>query len=184
MLIAVCGFSGVGKTTALEHLRDCGFGRIYYAGGLVRQEAVARGLELTPEVEKLVRNELRESHGADVFAQRAVKTLLDEPRTQHVLLDAICHPNEAVCYRRAWGAKVVILGLSASFEVRAARLAKRTERPCTATELRLRDEYERRILRLNDVMRDVDHAIANEANIDAFRRELDALMSRWRASEG
>lgn len=182
MLIAVCGFSGAGKTTALEHIRDSGFGRIRYAGAIVREDVVARGLQLTPETEKQVRNDLRQTHGNDVLARRTVLALADEPQVDHVLLDAICHPDEEACYRRAWGAGVITLGLFAAFEVRAARLATRADRPCTPVQLQARDDYEREELRLDEVMARVDHAIVNEKKVDALRRELDALMARWRAA--
>ncbi len=184
MLIAVCGFSGAGKTTALEHFRDSGFGRIHYVGAIVRQEVIDRGMQISPEAEKLVRNELRQTRGADVLARRTVLALADEPQTENVLLDAICHTDETACYRQAWGAKVITLGLIAAFELRAARLATRADRPCTPEQLQARDDYERKQLRLDEVMAGVDHAVVNETGQDALRRELDALMSLWRDSKG
>ncbi len=181
MRIAVSGLSGAGKTTALEHLREIGFGKICYAGAIVRSEVISRDLPLTPENETLVRADLRQARGNDFLAQMVIEKLGGEPEANHALVDAICAPEEADCYRRVWGNALVTLALEAHFDIRVARLAKRVDRPCTPTQLRKRDDYERNVLRLDDVMAAADFRIPNEADVDTLKRELDRLSVAWRS---
>lgn len=68
MLIAVAGLAGAGKTTAIDHLESLRAGRQVYVGELVLNEVRARGLEVNPENENLVRLDLRHTRGPEAFA--------------------------------------------------------------------------------------------------------------------
>src|ERR1700722_17894794 len=110
MLIAVAGFSGAGKTTAVEYLHECGLGNVVYVGEYVQAEVEARGLALTPENERLVREAARNEHGREVFAKRAVADLRGKTYSGAILLDAICVKEEGDFYKSALGSGAVILG--------------------------------------------------------------------------
>ncbi len=179
MLIAVSGLAGVGKTTAVEHLQATGVGRMIYVGGLIREEVCRRKLSETPENEQLVRVDMRQRIGRDALAQMVISSLGGGMPRETLLLDAICLREEAECYRRNLGLQLVILGLEAKFEVRAARLECRVQRPLTRDELRDRDNFECSNLKLNDVIASADHRLTNEGNLESFRRALDALSAGW-----
>jgi dephospho-CoA kinase len=61
-LIAVAGWSGVGKTTAVDHLKNVGAGEKIYLGETVLNEIRLRGLLPGPTSEQLVRRDLRAQH--------------------------------------------------------------------------------------------------------------------------
>jgi dephospho-CoA kinase len=179
MLIAVVGFSGAGKTTAVEHLQMRGVGQVVYVGEYIQAEVKARGLALTPDNERLVREAARNEHGLDVFARRAVDDLRNRTASGAILLDAICVKEEGDFYKNVLGSSVVILGIDASFEVRAKRLANRETRPLTADQLQKRDQFERENLRLEEVLATADHRMANEDSLEAFKLTLNNLAAQW-----
>jgi dephospho-CoA kinase len=179
MLIAVAGLSGAGKTTAVEHLRSRGVGQLVYVGAYVQTELQNRGLTTTPENEQLVRQSLRETRGPDVFAKMVMKDLRGRAESETILLDAICVKEECDFYRSSSSLSVVVIGINASFEARAERLAIRGSRPLTADQLRQRDRFECENLRLEDVLATADHRLTNEASLEAFKRMLDTLTAQW-----
>ena len=50
-ILAVTGFAGAGKSTAIDYLVSIGFGSRVYVGQLVIDELAARKLEVSPENE-------------------------------------------------------------------------------------------------------------------------------------
>jgi|SRR5215211_126046 len=179
MLIAVAGLAGAGKTTAIEHLEAAGVGRQIYVGAYIQNEVRRRNLSLTAENERFVRDEMRQLFGREVFAKMVVAELGDVASKQHLLLDAIYTREEADCYRQELGIQVLILGLSASFDVRAKRVATRPDRPLTREELRERDAYECETLRVHEIVEAADHRLSNEGDLASFRGVLDALSVEW-----
>jgi len=179
MLIAVVGFSGAGKTTALMHLQERGIGQIVYVGAYVHAEVEARGLALTPENERLVREALRNEQGPDALAKKAVADLKTKTYSGAILLDAICVKEEGDFYRKVFGSNVIILSIEASFEIRAGRLAAREDRPLTADQLKVRDRFEREKLRLEEVQAAADSRVTNEGSVELFKRTLDDLAAQW-----
>lgn len=180
MLIAVAGLSGAGKTTTVEHLQVRGVGRIIYVGAYVKTEVLSRGLALTPENEQAVRNAVREELGRDVFARRAIADIQKESQSATILLDAIYLEEEGEAYRRELESRLIVLGIEASFEVRASRLAMRKERPLSAEQLLKRDQFEVDDFRLEEVVVGADYRLRNEGTIEAFKNDLDTLAAQWR----
>lgn len=178
MLIAVAGFSGAGKTTAVERLAGHGGGGILYAGGYVLAEVERRGLDKTAASEKAVRAALRDEFGPDVLAVRAIEDVRAMQDGVCILLDAVCLLDERDRYRADLDRKVVILGIEAPFEQRAARLALRKVRPLTSEELQKRDRFEADTLGLGTVLAEADHSLVNRGRLDEFLAELDALAAR------
>jgi dephospho-CoA kinase len=116
MLIAVAGLAGAGKTTAIDHLESLGAGKRVYVGGLVLDEVRARGLQVTPENQKLVRLDLRRARGPDAFAVLAAPLVRDILSSgANVLLDAIFCVEEYRYFRQLCADPVLLLAISASF---------------------------------------------------------------------
>ena len=179
MLIAVAGLSGVGKTTAINHLKDEGVGAEIYVGGYIQNEVSHRGLQLTAENEQFVRKDMRQQFGRDVFAKSVIAEFGDRPLRQNFLLDAIYAREEADCYRKAFGEGLLIIGLSVDFDARALRLATRPNRPLTRAELQKRDAYEREVLLVDEVVAAADLQLSNDGELESFRRVLTDLKVHW-----
>lgn len=176
MLIAVAGFSGAGKTSAIRYLAARGVGEIIYAGQMVLDEVVQRGLELCPENEKVVRTAMRQEEGHNILAKRVVARLARHPLDERILLDAIYLPEEDECYRTDLQTRrLVTLSIETSFETRVERLASRPDRPCSRADLEKRDRHEREELGLERLVAGADFRLPNEGTMMDFETALDAL---------
>jgi dephospho-CoA kinase len=179
MLIAVTGLAGVGKSTAVRHLETRGFGPSLYVGSYVLDELKLRGLAETAENERRVRQDLRDEHGRDVLARRALEDHDFAHEWPPVLLDAICLREEAELYRTTLGRQLCVVGIEASFEVRAGRLSKRQQRSMSPVELAARDQFEFETLGLTEVVARADHKLCNETDLGSFTASLNRLVDRW-----
>jgi dephospho-CoA kinase len=174
-LIAVAGHSGVGKTTAINHFENLGFGQRIYLGEEVLKELNLRGLERNSANEQCVRLSLREREGPAVFAVRAT-SLIESVLVMetNAFIDAVFTIEEAQYLQISFPhCKFVLLGLTASFEIRSQRLASRIERPLTLKEMTLRDDAELSRLNTDSVVSHADCIIQNEATLADLQQTLE-----------
>ena len=175
----MAGLAGAGKTTALGELsRELGC-KTLYVGAFVLEEVDRRGLEPTAQAERQVRTALREERGRNVLAQMVVERLGTDLSQPACTLDAVYLVEELECYRAAYGPRLVLLGIEAKYEVRAARLERRLDRPLTRAELTRRDALELADFRLGDVLAAADATLVNEGSLDDFKRALRSWIERW-----
>ena len=178
MLIALTGLTGSGKSTAIEHWVGSGIGKCYYAGAVIHDEVVARGLAATPDNERIVRQSLREKHGMAVVASRAAPKLAKCCDHDNFFLDAIYNVEELECYRQHLGKNLKLISISAKPEVRYERLAVRQDRPISSDKAKARDDYEINKLDIGSVMSEADLECINEASLLEFKQSLDILIAK------
>jgi len=179
-LVGVTGLAGAGKTTAVNHLSTLMGGRIFYLGKDVLNEVRTRGLPETPESERQVRIDLRLDNGPAALAiphldevaeclGNGIPALVDAifTREEFDLLRS-CVPNGP-----AW-----VLAISASFEIREARLSSRPQRTFTAKQLRQRDKYELEVLGIDAVIASAAYTIENEQTFEEFYSRLAEFVTR------
>lgn len=136
MLIGLCGLAGAGKTTAIEILQQHGHGMRVYVGAMVTAEVKRRDLPLTPESEKLVREELRSIDGKGALAQRALPWIHATLAAHRIaLVDAIYCEAERDIYRAEFGQRFAMVAVETSVDNRAARLTVRNLRPLSTADL-------------------------------------------------
>jgi dephospho-CoA kinase len=176
MLIMVCGFSGAGKSTAIENLCKASGGAPIYFGEVILNEIVRRGLVRSPDVERSVRKELRDVHGPAFLAAAATPKIVELlAQGRDVFIDAVFCPEELDHLRDAGRANpTALLMIEANFATRSGRLARREQRPCSEEQLRERDRHERANLRIDDVFERADAAVANERTLHDFEVALRA----------
>ena len=69
--LALVGMPGAGKTICAEHLMRRGFFSLRF-GAVVVDEVQRRGLDVSPANERLVREELRASHGMAAMGRNLI----------------------------------------------------------------------------------------------------------------
>jgi dephospho-CoA kinase len=179
-LVGVTGFAGAGKTTAVSHLSTLTGGRIFYLGKDVRNEVRARGLPETPESERQVRIDLRRENGPAALAIPHLDEVAEcLGNGAPALVDAIFTQEEFDLLRsRVPKGPACVLAISASFAIRQARLACRSERTFSAEQLRQRDKYELENLRTDAVIASAAYIIVNEQTREEFYSRLAEFVSR------
>src|SRR5947207_6775856 len=173
-LIAAVGSSGAGKTTGLLYLASLRGGQYVYLGQTVLDGVQERSLQQTPENERLVRLALREQHGpAALVKLNADKIVGYLKRDVSVLLDAIFSPEELDSVRAlAQAVPICLVSIIASFDLRYERLKVRPKRSTTELDLRERDKTELEKLRIDKVMSEASHTIANDSSLEVFHQRL------------
>lgn len=168
------GYSGSGKTTAIECLENVYRCRRIYLGDYVLREVERQGLSQTPENERLVRQKVRETEGIDAFIHRASATIL---RTIDdgcdALIDAIYAEAEWIAVLQiADAVPANLVFIECQFETRAERLTLRENRSSSKQDLRNRDDLEREKLKF-ETLRGLSTAkTRNEGTLDQFKMSM------------
>ncbi len=179
MLVAFAGFGGAGKTTAIDYLERQRLGRRVYLGDAVLHEIKRRALVRTPEVERLIRLELRASRGPSALADLQASHIAELIRSgESVLVDAIFKEEEYTALQRCGQDRSVLIAIDASFEIRAERLSDRPDRAYTPAELKQRDETEKGQLGTLSVLAAAQYTISNERSLSEFYAELMSVWAR------
>lgn len=169
---------GAGKSLCAKHLAARGFFQ-YRFGGIVVDEVQRRGLPLTPENERVVREELRANEGMDAIARRALPLLKAALETHDtIVIDGLYSWSEYKLLRRELGATMVVVAIVSARPLRYARLASRAERPLTAEEAERRDWLEIENLEKGGSIAIADYTLVNDDTPEDLLNKLDALIEK------
>ncbi len=175
--LALVGMPGAGKTLCARHLEQRGYFQ-YRFGSIIVDEVVERGWTITPENERIVREEIRANEGMDAIARRALPQLKATLAShQSVVIDGLYGFGEYKLLRQELGADMVVVAVLAPRWLRYSRLASRPERPLTAAEAEARDYQEIEKLEKGGPIALADFYLHNDREPETLLAALDALVS-------
>ena len=178
--LALVGMPGAGKTICAEHLTRRGFFSLRF-GAVVVDEVQRRGLDVNPASERIVREELRASHGMAAMAAISLpklKTALADGR--NIIIDGLYSFSEYRLLDRELGAPLLLVAVAAPRHLRYERLARRPIRPLSAEEARERDILEIEHLEKGGPIAIADFTLLNDKTSEDLLRQLDNLLDRLR----
>jgi dephospho-CoA kinase len=176
--LALVGMPGAGKTLCAHHLEARGFFQFRF-GSIIEDEVVRRGWTVTPDHERIVREEFRAQDGMDAIAKRALPRLREALQTQRtVVMDGLYSFSEYRTLRAEFGDSMVVVAIVASRKLRYHRLATRTVRPLTPQEAELRDWREIEVIEKGGPIAIADYTLLNEGEPDELLKSLDDLLAR------
>ncbi len=176
--LALVGMPGAGKTLCAKHLETQGYFQFRF-GGIVVDEVTRRGWAITPENERIVREELRRNEGMDVMAKRSLpllKTALE--RHQCIVIDGLYSFSEYKTLHTELGASMAVVSITSEREMRYRRLTERSERPLTPQEAERRDYAEIESLEKGGPIAIADFTLLNNGDAADLLKTLDALVKR------
>ena len=177
VLIGLCGFAGVGKSTAIDFIKARRGGESVYLGAVVLEEVRRRGLPETRESEREVRLDLRRTDNAALAKARAGMIVSRLASGHPVMIDAVVVMEEFEFLRTLVGVdRFHLLEIRAPLDHRCERLALRTERSFTREELLARDGTERERLGVDEVFAQATRRILNDGSVAEFEARLDAFL--------
>lgn len=181
-LLALVGMPGSGKSMLAHDLQAKGYPQFRF-GGITMDELERRGWSVTPENEKIVREEIRANEGMAAYAHRAlpiINTMLDEHRT--AVIDGLYSFSEWQTLKAEFGATLVVVAVVCDRPLRYARLGTREERPLTPEQAEWRDIDEIIKLEKGGPIAIADYTIVNNgteveaiASLDAILQDLNML---------
>jgi dephospho-CoA kinase len=187
-IVALVGMTGSGKSTVSDMLVEKGFKYLRF-GQITLDEIRRRGLQVSEENERTVREELRKEYGMAAFATLNllnIEELLDDG---NVVADGLYSWEEYLVLKENFGESLIILAVYASPETRYARLVNRTLDPEKDTARRFR-----KTTREESMSRDVaeienlhkagpiamaDCTLINEYTIEELKAQVEEFLKKW-----
>lgn len=177
-IIAIVGMPGAGKTEVAEHLATKGVPFVRF-GEITEEEVRKRGLALTPENERIIRETIRKEGGMGAFALRAepkINSLLE--KNDAIVIDGLYSWEEYTYLKNKFPA-LMLIHVYAEPKVRYERLSQRSVRPVPLEECYPRDVAEIEKLNKGGPIAIADHIIENNNDdISELHRKIDVLLSR------
>jgi dephospho-CoA kinase len=178
-LLCFVGMPGAGKSSCVDYLKEKGFPSVYF-GGITLKEVKNRGLDVTPENEKLVREDLRRLHGTDAYAKLIAEEIdhLAEAGQHDIVVDGLYSWSEYKFFKKKYGHNAIIIAIVAPRELRHKRLEKRAVRPLTPEEASARDYAEIENLEKGGPIGNADYTILNDRDLPYVIERLDELLQK------
>jgi dephospho-CoA kinase len=169
---------GAGKSLCAKHLANLGFFQFRF-GGIVTDEVLRRGLPLTPENERSVREEFRQHDGMDAIARRALPILKAElARRPTIVIDGLYSFSEYKLLRDEFGDGMIVVAVVTTRHLRYERLTQRPERPLTPQEAQQRDIAEIENLEKGGPIAIADYTLLNDSGTAELIAALDSLIEQ------
>lgn len=177
-LIAIVGMSGSGKSIACEFLEKKGFKNIYF-GGVVLEEVKKRGLDLTRQNEKIVREDLRKKYGMSAVADILLPKIRETLEKTDTVLDGLYSWDEYLTLIKEFPKELRLVAIVADKDIRYSRVAKRKVRPLNHDEIIKRDYSEIENLAKGGPIAIADYYVYNnDKTIEEYEEELEKIIQK------
>lgn len=175
-IIAFVGLAGSGKSTAVDYMTQKGYPKVYF-GGVMLNEVKKRGLELTLDNEKKVREEVRRNEGKDFVAKEIIAQLhnLISSGQHYIIADGLYSWTEYKALKHEFPGELIIIAIVAPSHLRKTRMATRPIRPLTPAELDQRDWAEIEGIEKGGPIAVADYYIINNKSLDYLHGQLDEI---------
>ena len=170
--LALVGMPGSGKSTCAQILLKAGYPSFRF-GSIVIEEVIQRGLAVTPENERMIREELRKAGGMAIIAKRALSTVLKIMNESGcVVIDGLYSFSEYRYLLNTFNRELALLAIVAPRKLRYQRLLTRSERQLTQEKAEQRDMQEIEALEKSGPIAIADYTIINDGSVSELRERL------------
>lgn len=170
-IIAIVGMCGSGKSIASDYLEELGYKKVYF-GGVTMDTLKERNMEVTPENEKFVREDLREQLGMGAFAKILLPKIMEYARTSPTVVDGLYSWDEYKILKEELQENLFVIAVVVPKKLRYERLSSRKVRPFTKKEAEQRDIAEIENLAKGGPIAFADYYIMNDADVVSYKRQL------------
>lgn len=174
--VAIVGMCGTGKSVVGKVFLEKGW-KLTYFGGVVINEVKARGLEVTPQNEKIVREDLRRQFGPAAMAKKLVPTIKEQLKECNTALDGLYSWSEYKYLKQELGDDLVLVAIVTDKAKRYANLANRPERGLTAEEAYARDVAEIENIEKGGPIAIADYFIKNDGSEEELQQKIKDLFN-------
>jgi dephospho-CoA kinase len=178
-VVSIVGMPGAGKSEVAGLFEQSGFARIRF--GDVTDEGVRkRGLELTEENERYVRELLRREKGMAAYAELNLPAIDSALKHSDVVIDGLYSWEEYIFLKEHYGEDLHVVAVLSSPKTRYARLTGRKNRGLTVGEAASRDKAEIENTNKGGPIAMADFIIINESSLDELRKETEKIISGFK----
>jgi len=154
-----------------------GYARVRF-GDVTDEEVKKRGLELSEENERYVREQLRQEEGMTAYARLNLPRIKAALRDSDVVIDGLYSWEEYTFLKAHFGESFYLVAVWVSPATRYARLAGRKIRPLTLGEAASRDAAEIESLNKGGPIAMGDFTISNESSLENLTQQTERIISK------
>lgn len=189
-LVCIVGMAGAGKTTAADMLVEHGFQFVRF-GQITLDLVKERGLEVSEENEKKIREEVRATHGMGAYATLNIPKFDALLEKGNVVADGLYSWSEYKILKERYGNRCTVLIIYSSPKTRYARLSGRDRpeddadarfRRLSPEEARARDIAEIENIEKAGPTAMADYLINNEGSVEELQSNVKRFFS-WLEAE-
>lgn len=174
-LVAIVGMAGAGKSEVARIFEEEGFGRIRF-GDITDEEIKKRGLALTEENERFVREQLRKEYGMAAYAKLNLARIDALLESCNVVIDGLYSWEEYVLLKEYYGDNLFVVAVWSSPKTRYERLTRRSVRPLTREAAASRDVTELENTNKGGPIAMADFTIINESTLENLAAEVKRII--------
>jgi len=168
--------AGSGKSEVARLLEDNGFIRIRF-GDITDEEISKKGLVLSEDNERIIREQLRKEYGMAAYALLNLPKIESAFKRFNVVVDGLYSWEEYILFKSHFGSDLLVLAVWSSPKTRYRRLALRKQRPLTPDEAAARDKAEIENVNKGGPIVMADYTILNESTLEKLRAEAKKVIS-------
>ena len=176
-IIAIVGMCGSGKSVASELLESKGYKRVYF-GGVTMDKLKEKGLEVTPENEKMMREKLREDLGMGAFAKLLLPKIKELAEDNKVVLDGLYSWDEYKILDEEFKKQLVTIAIVCDKKIRYSRLKNREVRPLSNSQAKERDLSEIENIAKAPPITYADYYIFNNGTLEDYENRLNEILKQ------
>jgi len=180
-IIAFTGMPLSGKTEAVSIAKELGI-PVIRMGDAVWEEVKKQGLKLNDANVGTIANQMRNTHGKDVWARRTLDKIgnLTQGKNKCIIIDGIRNVEEIDLFKKELNSDFILIAIDASSETRKKR-AMRRKRIDDSNRIKDFEERDKRETRwgIGEVISSADIVIFNEDSIDEFHEKIKRLLYKF-----
>lgn len=173
-LIAIIGMSGSGKSVATTYLENKGYSKIYF-GGVIYDLMTKENIEITPDSQKIFRENLRKKHGMGVVAKILLPKIEESYDKTNTVLDGLYSWDEYLILKEKFP-NLKLICICADKNIRYERVNIRKDRPFNREDIIKRDIAEIENSAKGGPIAFSDYYILNNGNLGDFYKRLDEIL--------
>lgn len=177
-ILAIVGMAGSGKSVVIDYLTSRGIPKSYF-GGMNLKEMEKRGIEITPENEKIFRKQIREEEGADWVARQVIAEVNDliAAGQKRIVLDGLYSWTEYRTLKREYPGELTVVAVVSARKLRYERLGARPVRPFDAQAARERDYHEIENIEKGGPIAMADYYVLNDGSVEDLEMQLKKVLN-------
>jgi len=176
-IIAFTGMPFSGKSEAVDIARKKGI-PVVRMGDMIWEETKKKGLEINDENVGRIANDMRKTHGKDIWAKKTLEKISSMEKKDLLIIDGVRNIEEVETFEKKLGADFVLVAIDASDKTRHSRAMNRGREDDTGN-IDLIKKRDRRELSwgLGNVIASADVVVTNEGGFEEFREKISKILS-------
>lgn len=180
-VLAVVGMCGSGKTIAVEFFEKQGYEKVYF-GGVIYDKMKEANIEITPDSQRVFRENLRQQYGMGVVAKILLPQIKKLQETSNVVLDGLYSWEEYKILKEECK-EMKMLAIVTDKSLRYERIANRKDRPFTKEQAEERDRSEIENIGKAGPIAFADMYILNNGDENAYQKDLQKVVKQMEEEE-